>query len=132
MALTDFQSSLHLALLYLAHSLRSLFVSYLCYIQKHHYECCRCGPHKLNNRNSKCKWPHIFPPTELGAKCMVAWKRCLVAAIYLTSLDVTTWHGAVDRPRTFCTLQNARQQHCNITVTVDSKCLHFLLLHRKI
>ena len=28
-------------------------------------------------------------------------------------LDVTTWHGAVDRPRTFCTLQNASQQHCN-------------------
>ena len=30
----------------------------------------------------------------------------------VTPLDVTTWHGAVDRHRTFYTLQNARQQHC--------------------
>jgi len=27
-------------------------------------------------------------------------------------LDVTLWHGAVDRPRTFYKLQNATQQHC--------------------
>ena len=30
----------------------------------------------------------------------------------VTPLDVTTWHVAADRPRTFYTLQNARQQHC--------------------
>jgi len=30
----------------------------------------------------------------------------------VTPLDVTTRYDAVDRPRTFYTLQNARQQHC--------------------
>ena len=29
----------------------------------------------------------------------------------VTPLDVTTWHGAVDRPRTFYTLQNSHQEH---------------------
>jgi len=29
----------------------------------------------------------------------------------VTPEDVTAWHDTVDRPRTFCTLQNARQQH---------------------
>jgi len=30
----------------------------------------------------------------------------------VTPLDVTTWNYVADRPRTFYTLQNARQQHC--------------------
>jgi hypothetical protein len=24
------------------------------------------------------------------------------------------WHDAIDRPRTFCTMQNARQEHCKL------------------
>jgi len=42
----------------------------------------------------------------------------------VTPLDVTTWHDAVDRPRTFYTLQNANSSTTNIIVTVYSKCLH--------
>ena len=37
------------------------------------------------------------------------WK---FAAIYCNTWDVTTWHIAAERLRTFYTLQNACQQHC--------------------
>jgi len=30
----------------------------------------------------------------------------------VTPLDVTTWHDAAERHRTYYTLQNVRQQHC--------------------
>jgi hypothetical protein len=42
------------------------------------------------------------------------------------------WHDAVDRPRTYYTLQNANSGTANITVTVDSKRLHYLISRRKL
>jgi len=50
----------------------------------------------------------------------------------VTPLDVTTWHNAADRLGTFHTLQNANSSTANVTVTVDSKCLHTLTLHWKL
>jgi len=35
------------------------------------------------------------------------------------------WHDAVDRPRTFYTLQNARQQHCKQSDSGQQVSAHF-------
>jgi len=69
-----------------------------------------------------------------GIELRWCW-QCLLtrwehSATYCNSIRF--WHDAVDRPRTFYTLQNARQDTANIRVTVDSTCLHCLISCRKL
>ena len=68
MNLTDVHTNRHLTLTVLqsAFSLRSVSVSYLCYIHSHHYDCCYCEPPKPNQCNTNYELPHNTPPTHLG------------------------------------------------------------------
>ena len=49
----------------------------------------------------------------------------------VTPLDVTTWHDAVDTPSSSTPCRMPASNTADITVTVDSECLHYLVTCRK-